>query len=156
DPRDWSEIRALGHRIVDDMITYLATVRARAPWQPVPAETRARFAASAPPLDPKPLDEIYAAVQRDVLPYPTGNIHPRFWGWVMGPGSAVASLAELIAATMNPHVAGYDQSATYVERQVIAWMAELLGFASTTSGLLVSGGTVANLIGLAAARHAKA
>ena len=42
DPADWGELRAVGHRMIDDLIDYLARVRERAPWQPVPADTRAR------------------------------------------------------------------------------------------------------------------
>jgi aromatic-L-amino-acid/L-tryptophan decarboxylase len=152
DPADWTETRTVGHRMIDDLIDYLATVRERPPWRPVPSPTRARLSAGAP-MEPTALADVYAEVQRDILPYPTGNIHPRFWGWVMGTGSAVAALAELIAATMNPHVAGYDQSASLVERQVISWMAGLFGFPSSADGLLVSGGTMANLLGLAVARH---
>ena len=36
---------------------------------------------------------------RNVLPYPTGNIHPRFWGWVMGTGTPFTVLAEMLAAS---------------------------------------------------------
>lgn len=93
---------------------------------------------------------------RDILPYPTRNLHPRFWGWVMGNGTPVGLLAELLAATMNAHVAGYDQAAAVVERQVTEWFRELMGFPAGASGLLVSGDTMANLIELATARHAHA
>ena len=103
-----------------------------------------------------PLDQVYDAFLRDVLPYPTGNIHPRFWGWVMGTGTATGMLAEMCAAGMNSHLAGYDQSAALVEKKVLAWLTELMGFPRESSGLLVSGGTAANLNGLLAARVAKA
>jgi aromatic-L-amino-acid/L-tryptophan decarboxylase len=65
-------------------------------------------------------------------------------------------LADMLASGMNPHLAGYDQSPALVERQVVRWMAELLGFPAEASGLLVSGGSMANLIGLAVARNAGA
>jgi glutamate/tyrosine decarboxylase-like PLP-dependent enzyme len=65
-------------------------------------------------------------------------------------------LADMLASGMNPHLAGYDQSPALVERQVIRWMAELLGFPPDASGLLVSGGTVANLVGLTVARNDRA
>jgi glutamate/tyrosine decarboxylase-like PLP-dependent enzyme len=91
-----------------------------------------------------------------ILPYGIGNTHPRFWGWVMGNGTAEGMLAEMLAAGMNPNVGGFDDSATLVEEQVIAWMAELMGMPATTSGLLTTGGTMANLIGLAVGRHARA
>ncbi len=155
DPADWNQTRATGRRMVDDMLGWLETVRDRPAWTSVPAEVKARFALPVP-RQGAPLEAVYDDFLRDVLPYPTGNVHPRFWGWVMGTGTTTGVLAELLAATMNPHLAGYDQSAALVERQVIAWLVELMGFPSDASGLLVSGGTEANINGLMAARVAKA
>jgi glutamate/tyrosine decarboxylase-like PLP-dependent enzyme len=74
----------------------------------------------------------------------------------MGNGTAEGMLAEMLAAGMNPNVGGFDDSATLVEEQVIGWMAELMGMPATTSGLLTTGGTMANLVGLAVGRHARA
>lgn len=154
-PEEWDDARRLGHRMVDDMIDYLASVRDRPAWQTVPANVRQRLA-ERPPIEPQSLNSIYEQFREDILPFPTGNIHPRFWGWVMGTGTVPGMFAALLAAAMNAHVAGYDQAAAFVEKQVIAWLAELLGFAPGTSGLLVSGATMANLIGLSVARNAKA
>ena len=98
---------------------------------------------------------VYDQFLTDVLPYPTGNQHPRFFGWVMGNGTVTGMLADMLASGMNPHLAGYDQSAALVEKQVIEWMAEIVGFPSTSSGLLVSGGSMANLNGLIVARNAR-
>jgi len=155
DPADWAELRALGHRMVDDMMDYLEGVRERPVWRPVPAETRAALDEPTP-RGPTDAAEVYRQFREHVLPYPNGNIHPRFWGWVMGTGTPLAMLADMLASGMNPHLAGYDQSPALVERQVIRWMAELLGFPAESSGLLVSGGTVANLLGLTVARNARA
>ena len=155
DPADWDATRDVAHRMVDDMLTYLRTVRERPAWQPVPADVAARLAAPIP-REGEPLADVYAAFTRDVLPYPTGNIHPRFWGWVMGTGTPAGMLADMLASGMNAHVAGYDQSAAIVERQVLSWLRELMGFPRDASGILVSGGTDANLNGLMAARVARA
>ena len=152
DPSDWPALRALGHRMVDDMMDYLEGVRERPVWRPVPAETRA---ALDEPLPRGPTDAavVYRQFREHILPYPTGNIHPRFWGWVMGTGTPLAMLADMLASGMNAHLAGYDQSPAMVERLVVRWMAELLEFPAEASGLLVSGGTVANLVGLTVARN---
>ena len=155
DPADWKQTRALGREMVDDILTWLETVRERPVWSSVPADTKARLDEGIPRAG-APLTDVYAAFKRDVLPYPTGNIHPRFWGWVMGTGTTTGVLAELLAAGMNPHLAGYDQSAAIIERQVLAWLAELVDFPADASGVLVSGGTAANIEGLTAARVAKA
>jgi glutamate/tyrosine decarboxylase-like PLP-dependent enzyme len=155
DPSDWNALRSLGHRMVDDMMTYLEQVRERPAWQPVPE--RVRQALRAPlPLEPAAPETVYEEFQRDVLPYPLGNIHPRFWGWVIGTGTPLGALSEMLAATMNPNVGGAEQVANYVELQVLDWCKEMLGYPPGASGLLVSGGSMANLVGLTVARNAKA
>jgi glutamate/tyrosine decarboxylase-like PLP-dependent enzyme len=65
-------------------------------------------------------------------------------------------IADMLAAALNPHMAGFNQAPALVEKQVLAWLAELMGFPRASSGVLTSGGTMANLIGLAVARGAKA
>jgi aromatic-L-amino-acid/L-tryptophan decarboxylase len=155
DPQDWEELRRVGHRMVDDMVDYLATVRTRPVWQPVPQNVRQALSADVP-RQPSSLDAVYDEFTRYVLPFPTGNIHPRFWGWVMGTGTPVAMLADMLASGMNSWAGGFDHSATYVEQQVLAWLAELLGYPPTASGVLTSGCTAANIVGLALARKAKA
>jgi len=155
DPSNWDELRALGHRMVDDMLDYLATVRSRPAWRSVPADVRARLAEPLP-LEPTPPEAVYEQFKRDVLPYPTGNVHPRFWGWVIGTGTPLAMLADMLASGMNPQVAEFDDAAALVENRVIAWFVELFGLPAGTSGLLVSGGSMANFVGLAVARNARA
>jgi glutamate/tyrosine decarboxylase-like PLP-dependent enzyme len=71
----------------------------------------------------------------------------------MGTGTPVGIFADLLMSAMNCHVSGYDQAATLVERQVIRWLTEIMDMPAATSGVLVSGGTVANLLGLTIARN---
>jgi len=155
DPEDWSAMRALGHRMVDDMMTLLETVRERPVWQPVPQEVKAFLRQPAPqePLDP---EQVYQDFRENVLTESTGNIHPRFWGWVMGTGTPMGMLADMLAAGFNPNMGGGDHGPVYVEKQVLNWCKEMLGFPADASGLLVSGGSMANLVGLTVARNAMA
>jgi len=155
DPENWDETREIGHRMIDDMMDYLAGVRDRPVWQPMPEEAKSALTGGLP-MTGEGLEEVYGEFKENILPYPTGNIHPRFWGWVMTNGTPTAMLAEMLAAGMNPHLAGYDQSASMVEKQLIDWMRQLLGFPETTGGLLVSGATMANINALTVARNAKA
>jgi len=90
------------------------------------------------------------------MAYPMGNIHPRFWGWVMGNGTPLGMLADMLAAGINPNMGGGDHAGNRVEMQVIDWCKQMLGFPEQASGLLVSGGSMANLVGLAVARNVKA
>ena len=155
DPQDWEELRSLGHRMLDDMVDYLRDVRDRPVWQPPTAAARAVIAGPLP-RDPSTAESVYDDFREAILPFPTGNIHPRFWGWVMGTGTPFAMLADMLASGMNAHVAGYEQAASHVERQALDWLKELVGFPLSAGGLLVGGGTMANLLGVATARHALA
>ena len=155
DPEDWDEVRRLGHRMVDDVLEYLRTVRERPTWQRPPEAVRARLRGPAPRA-PEGAERAYRDFVENVLPYPSGNIHPRFWGWVMGTGTPFTVLAEMLAAAVNPNVSGFDDGASLVEDQVLAWLREVMGFPETAGGLLVSGGSIANLVGLAVARHTSA
>lgn len=156
DPADWDAFRALAHRMVDDSLDHLRTLADRAPWQPMPAATRAALSAPGVPFDGIGANAAYAEFAQHVLPYTNGNRHPRFWGWIQGNGTPLGMMADMLAAGMNAHLAGLDQAPKLVELQVIRWLAELMGFPADASGVLMSGGTMANLVGLAVARHAKA
>jgi aromatic-L-amino-acid decarboxylase len=155
DPENWDEMRALAHRIVDDAMTYLETVAERPVWQAVPDDVAARFDEQAP-HEPAGANAVYQEFLETVFPYPMGNIHPRFWAWYMGNGTVLGALADFLASIMNPNLAGGNHVANLVEGQVINWMKEVLGFPRDASGLLVSGGSMANFVGLAVARNAKA
>jgi aromatic-L-amino-acid/L-tryptophan decarboxylase len=155
DPKDWEEFRRLGHRMLDDTIDYLARRREEPVWQAMSARVRESFHEELP-MEAIGADAVYAEFVEKVRPYPNGNNHPRFWGWVQGTGTPLAMMADMLAAAMNPHMAGFDQAPAMVEKQVLAWLTELMGMPRESSGVLVSGGTIANLIGLAVARHAKA
>jgi aromatic-L-amino-acid/L-tryptophan decarboxylase len=151
DPDELDGLRALGHEMLDDMFDRLTHLRERPVWQPVPES--ARRALQAPvPMEGEPVDAVYAQFLESVAPYSLGNDHPRFWGWVMGNGTPIGMLAEMLAAGMNPNVGGGEHAANYVEAQMIDWCKELLGFPPEASGLLVSGGSMANLLALAVAR----
>ena len=153
DPEDWSAIRALGHRMVDDVMTYLSTVGDRPVWQRPDAAALEAYRAPLPLRGESP-DRIYAEYQRHILPFLIGNAHPRFWGWVTGTGTPLGMLADMLASGTNALAAFGDQSATHVERQVIGWFTSLFGFPAQSGGLLVSSGSTANLTCLTAARDA--
>ena len=155
DPRDWSGLRALGHQMVDDMLSYLENIRERPSWQPLPEAVKASFAEPLP-LDPQGAECAYRDFKKNVLPFPLGNIHPRFWAWVCGNGTPGGMLADMLACGMNSNVHGGDHAAIYVEQQALSWLKQALGYPAEASGLLVTGGSMANFVGLAVARNAEA
>jgi aromatic-L-amino-acid decarboxylase len=156
DPDNWESMRKLGHKMLDDMMDYMKTVRERPVWQHVPERVKAHFN-SPVPQQPQPPEEIYEEFVEKVLPYPMGNIHPRFWGWILGTGTVMGAFAELLAASMNTNTGGgANHIANHVEKQVIDWIKEMLGYPQSASGILTSGCSAANIVGLTVARNAKA
>ncbi|MBV9757666.1 MAG: cytochrome D ubiquinol oxidase subunit I [Alphaproteobacteria bacterium] len=153
DPADWDELRALGHRMVDDMFDYVQGIRERPVWQRFPEAGRAELRDALPRTPARAVD-VYEDFRRLVLPYATGNVHPRFMGWVHGGGNVVGMLAELLAGGLNANLGGRDHAPILVERQVIGWAAEMLGLPAETSGLLVTGTSMANMIAVLVARTA--
>lgn len=156
DPEDWESMRALGHRILDDMMDYLETLRDRPVWQHAPQHVKSHFE-GPPPLAPQPSEKVYQEYIKYILPYQIGNSHPRFWGWVVGSGTVMGMYAEMLAAATDAIVGTCSYlSNNYVEMQLLDWCKALLGFPPNASGLLTSGCSASNLIGLAVARNAKA
>lgn len=155
DPSDWPALRALAHRMLDDAIDQVSRVREAPVWRPTPESVAQRLQEPAPR---RPQDA--AGVYRDYLeliqPYTLGNTHPRFWGWLMGNGSVIGALGEFLASMLNPNLGGGNHVAVRLETQVVDWCREFLGLPPEAGGLLVSGGAMANLVGLAVARTAAA
>ena len=154
DPADWAAFRTLAHRMLDDSLDHIAGRRDQPVWQPMPDAVRAAFDGPLPRA-PEGLEAAYDDFRRTVVPYSMGNDHPRFWGWYMGPGNPVGDLADLLDSVLNPNLGGADHAPVLVEQQVVRWCAEAAGYPTTASGLLVSGASEANLVGLAVARTAR-
>jgi aromatic-L-amino-acid decarboxylase len=154
DPSNWHKMEQLGVQMVKDMMQFLSTVRDRKVWQE-PTEDVKNFFNQPVPSEGQMHDTIYEDFKTKIRPYPTGNIHPCFWGWVMGSGTPFAMLADMLAAGININQGGGNQVGGLVEKQLIDWFKELFGFPADASGLLVSGGSMANLISITVARYAK-
>ena len=153
DPQDWDDIRAQGHRMLDDMFDYISGIRERPVWQPIPDEVRGRFRADLP-LKPSGLDEVYREFADFIVPYATGNVHPGFMGWVHGGGSPVGMLAEMLAAGLNANLGGRDHIPIEVEGQIVEWTRQMFGFPRGASGIFVTGTSMANLMAVLVARTA--
>ncbi|MER9403178.1 aspartate aminotransferase family protein [Mesorhizobium caraganae] len=155
DPSDWADVQVLSHRIVDDAVAYLRDVRQRPVWQEMPGDVRDFFTASLP-QSPTPLADIYGDVVDKVMPYPMGNIHPRFWSWYMGSSNFTGALGDFLAAIQGSNLGGGNHAAALMDGQVVDWCKQMMGMPASASGTLVSGGSMANIIGLTVARNTKA
>ena len=152
DPSNWEDLRQTSHRMLDDMINYIHQSGERKVWQPIPQEVKQALDVSAP-KEESSLDEVYESFQQNVLPYALGNTHPRFWGWVCGGGSATGMLADMLAGAMNASPSFGEHAANYVEKQVLDWTKEMYGFPKSSSGILTTGASLANILALTTARN---
>jgi aromatic-L-amino-acid/L-tryptophan decarboxylase len=150
------QFRALGYRAIDMIAEHMAALPA-APCRPaMPDALRQSLLEQPLPAAGRDPSQVLDSVAEYVLPYPMGNNSPRFFAWVNSPAAPLGVLAELLAGSLNASVAGGDHAATYVEHAVLGWLKRLLGFPQASGGLLVSGGSLANLVGLAVMRFVKA
>lgn len=121
DPDDWSQARALAHKIVDDAVVHLSGVRNRPVWQEMPDVVRATYLTPVPE-NPTPLEDVYREMSENLLPYPMGNIHPRFWGWYMGASNFTGALGDFLAAIDGSNLGGGNTAPAQLDRQVVNWL----------------------------------
>ena len=152
DPQDWNAMRALGHQMVDDLIDYWAGIREQKIWRPIPDEVKQVFDQPIPENGQSP-EEVYREFKEYIFPYNKGNVHPRFFAWIQGTGTPMGTFGDLLASGMNPNTAIGEHSAMYVDRQVVNWCKQLMNFPAEASGILVSGGSMANITALTVARN---
>jgi aromatic-L-amino-acid/L-tryptophan decarboxylase len=148
------EVRRLGYLAADAVASH----RQRLLERPVFGKVGAGASLFDEPLpeEGRPAEELIAFVREHVLPFPFGNSHPRFFGFINATADPVGTIADYMASAMNPNCWGGDHAAVHVEHRVVRWLAEVLGLPETAEGILVSGGSMANFTALAAARRAMA
>lgn len=151
------ELRKLGYRIVDLLVERTATL----PDRPVTGwGSRERLEAlfrEPPPDGPRDPEEVLARLERDLFPCFMPISHPRFFAFVPGPGNLVGALADALAAGLNPFLGTWFAGSGPAEIELVTldWLRDLCGLPAEAGGLFVSGGSVANLTALHAARHAR-
>lgn len=94
-------------------------------------------------------------VEEKVIGPATNNIAPKMFAYVMAGGTQVSVLAELIATAVNQNTGKWHLAPIMceLEKRVIQWGADFIGYDSGAAGVLVSGGSAANLTGLTVARN---
>ncbi|HLW00899.1 MAG TPA: aminotransferase class V-fold PLP-dependent enzyme [Ktedonobacterales bacterium] len=154
---EWSteEIKRFGYQVVDLIADHLTQLPERPVWQPYPAEQADALLRTPAPREGQQAEALLEEFASQVAPYPFGNGHPRFYAWVNSPPTVVGIFAEALAAAMNPSCAGGNHAAVYLEREVLEWFKQMVGFPAEAMGLLVSGGSMATLTALAVARHTR-
>jgi aromatic-L-amino-acid decarboxylase len=153
DPENWDEMRALGHKMLDDMINHQQQIESCPFCYPTPES--AKDIQVPLPNEGDGVAEVYDVFNRSIRPYMMKNTDPRFWGAVVGSGSTYGMLASMLTSGLNS-LAETIVASGLVHKQVIDWIKEMLDYPKEAGGVLVSGGTEANFTALAVARNAKA
>ena len=152
------QIRSWANAAVELMAEYLGTIRNL----PVYPETSSRQIRTRLdyrlPEKPVSFDQLLDTFRDTLIELSRHNGHPRMFGYVQAPGTAIAALADLLASTLNANLTAWRSApaAVEIERLTIDWIKQIIGFNRDAAGLFVSGGSMANMAALAAARRAKA
>ena len=152
------EIRSWANAAADLMAEYLGTIRNRAVYpQTTSRQIRERLDSSLPDK-PTTFQDLLHVFDNTLIDLSRHNGHPRMFGYVQAPGTAIAALADLLASTLNANLTAWRSApaAVEIERLTIDWIKQIIGFNRNSAGLFVSGGSMANMAALAAARRAKA
>jgi aromatic-L-amino-acid decarboxylase len=150
------EMREFGYAIVDLLAEHFAEGdQKRVGAKSDPAKLIPMFDRDPPEIGCDP-NELLAQLERDVLPNNLHVDHPRFFAFVPGPNNFVSAMADALAAGFNVFNGTWfgGSAAAAVELGVVRWLCRTCGFPNTAGGLFVSGGSMANLTALVAARHA--
>src|SRR5438128_1252599 len=151
------EIRKWGNSVIQLMTDYLCSLRDRGVYRHMFSRRirdRLDAALSTKGTD---FDSLLRVFREDIIPFSRQNAHPRMFGYVQSPGTPIAAFADLLASTLNANLTVWRSAPApvEVERLTIDWIRQILGFNAGAGGLFVSGGSMANLAALAAARQTK-
>jgi glutamate/tyrosine decarboxylase-like PLP-dependent enzyme len=149
-------MRKFGYAVVDLLAEHFADV------QEGPVGTKGDPSKMIPLFDQDPPEigrdpnELLAQLERDVFPNNLHVDHPRFFAFVPGPNNFVSTMADALAAGFNIFNGTWlgGSAAAAVELGVVRWFGRVCALPKSAGGLFVSGGSMANLTGLVAARHA--
>ncbi|NNC38662.1 MAG: aminotransferase class I/II-fold pyridoxal phosphate-dependent enzyme [Acidimicrobiales bacterium] len=150
DPNNWKQFRATAHKMLDASINKLKNAKEGRVWTPL-SEHQKSIIHSDVPVEGTPTSEMQS-IMEGFLPYGVGNTHPRFFGWVNGAGAPSGLLADIATCGMNINAGGRNHIAPVVECEVVRWSAEIMGMPKGTSGLVVTGTSMATIVALKVAR----
>ncbi|MBI1983443.1 MAG: decarboxylase, partial [Acidobacteria bacterium] len=153
---DAESMRRAGYRVVDWLVERMENIRESPLGRELRREETEKLLRQPLPEDPSGFEEVFREYAGNVAPNAIHLDHPRFFAFVPSAPSFVGVLADALVAGTNVFAGTWLESSgpSQVELIVIDWFKEMLGLPSGAAGLLVSGGSVANLTALAVARHA--
>lgn len=152
------EIRRWGNAAIEAMANYIDSIRNRRVYPSTTSRQIREKLDRALPDEGVDFDRLLKTFNDVIVATSRHNGHPRMFGYVQAPGTAIAAIADLLASTLNANLTAWRSApaAVEIERLTIDWIKQILDFNADAGGLFVSGGSMANLAALAVARRAKA
>ena len=151
------EIGDWGNSVIQLMAEYLGGLRDHKVYRHISSRDIRDSLDPALPTKGIDFDALLKVFRENIIPFSRQNAHPRMFGYVQSPGTPLAAFADLLASTLNANLTVWRSAPAPVEleRLTIDWIRQILGFNAQAGGLFVSGGSMANLAAIAAARQAK-
>src|SRR6188472_3743244 len=151
------EIREWGDSVIEFMTDYLGELRNRPAYRHSSSREIRSGLDSELPIKGIDFASLLKVFRDKIVPFSRQNPHPRMFGYVQSPGTPIGAFADLLASTLNSNLTIWRSAPAPVEleRLTIDWIRQILGFDPQAGGLFVSGGSMANLAALAAARQTK-
>ena len=151
------EMRRLGYKVVDRIVDHLGELRDLPPIRVGDAEELRAAVGGPPPELPSEPDAALDALFQQVLPFVQHPDHPRFFARIGSPSNYMSVLGDLLASGFNVFTGSWTGGSgpSTVELVVVDWLRSICGMPEGSEGVLVTGGSVASLVGLAAARTAR-
>jgi glutamate/tyrosine decarboxylase-like PLP-dependent enzyme len=151
------EMRALGDRALELVIRHFETSRDAPVARTLPRAETERLLRTPLPVHGTPVNELLDIVARDVFPNSLKTDHPRFYAFVPSPTNFVSVIGDLLTSGHNVFAGHWmaASAAAQIEITVLDWLKELVGFPAEGAGIFVSGGSMANLTAIAAAREVR-
>jgi aromatic-L-amino-acid/L-tryptophan decarboxylase len=147
------QMRELGYAAVDAVVEHLTTLRDGPTFIPPPPDLAERIV-EPPPEDGSDPVELLGWLRDEVLAAGVRNHHPGMFAFIPVAPTFPGVVADMLAAGMNVFAGSFQSGpgASVVELEVLGWFRDLLGLAPSADGVIASGGSTANLVGLAVAR----
>jgi len=148
-------LRAFGYRIVDMLVAHQEGLANKPVTGHASRSALMELLDQSLPDGPSDPLAVLEELEQGVLRHSMHVNHPRFFAFIPGPGNMVSALGDALASGFNVIVSLWLEAAgpTAIEETITQWLASVCGLPKTGGGILVSGGSVANLTGLAVARH---
>ncbi|MEP7218562.1 MAG: aminotransferase class I/II-fold pyridoxal phosphate-dependent enzyme [Bacteroidota bacterium] len=150
------EMRRMGYRVIDMLVEHFEQLETLPVAGGMGRRELELLFREPPPGKGRSMEDVLDRVGRDIFGNMSHVDHPRFFAYVPGPGNFVGAMANALVAGFNPFAGAWATAsgAAEIELVTVEWLREICGLPASAGGTFVSGGSMANLTAIAAARHA--